>query len=290
MKKRARRLAGILCCIAMILGLVPEVAKADPGLKVEDISDEAFDYEGGFVEAKYTVTNDSYKNQKATYEWYGSPTDIEGNMTRENANNADTKYFYPPCRLGKYYYYCKVKVGGMEAKSNIFAVTFTSELWDIQVLSEPKQKYYELDDYINFDGVKVRVTRKNLVGDNTTVTYSGNSEITMKLDSKPMKVGDSNGDISEPGKKAFVLYWFNANDEDADADQHADAYEHPDAYQYAYADQHPDAYPGADRDTDNGSHADPGGYRYAYADTDSRGNAYAGAHGYIAGGAYTGGR
>ena len=183
MKKRVWKIASILCCLATLLALVPEVAKADPGVEVAHISDEVFDYEGGFVEAKYTVSNPDYENQKATYEWYGGTTDVVEDMTREFAHNSDSKYFYPTCKLGKNYYYCKVTVAGMEVKSNVFSVTFTDELWDIQVLSQPKKKYYELDEYINFEGVKVQITWKQLVGEDKKKVYTGNSAIVQALDS-----------------------------------------------------------------------------------------------------------
>ena len=120
MTKRVQRILSVLCSVAMLLILMPEIAKASGDIDTEDIPDAEFYYDGGVIECKATESH----GYEMTYRWIGGTSKDPATMTTMYAGEQTERTFVPPARLGDSYYMCQVYSEGQYKDTNVFKVTY----------------------------------------------------------------------------------------------------------------------------------------------------------------------
>ena len=152
MKKRVQRILSVMCCVAMLLALMPECALASGDVTIKYIPDQEFYYDGGVIECQATESH----GYEMTYSWIGGTSKDPMMMNAKYAGSQTERTFVPPAYPGDSYYMCQVCVGGEYFDSNVFKVTYKEVLKEIRIVKEPKRCIYEVNTKkLDFAGMKI---------------------------------------------------------------------------------------------------------------------------------------
>ena len=207
MRKQVRMVLGLICCLAIMLPAMSQVAKASPDVYIEHIPDAVFYYEGGVIECKAKESH----GYKMTYNWIGGTTNDPTTFRADYFDSPQTEStLVPPAKLGVSYYMCQVFVDGEAFSSNVFKVEFKEVLKEIIIVKEPTKCIYEVNTKkLDFTGMKIEMVTETYETENYTVKMEGDT-IPMNLDCALVQYGESDGLYNTAGDKGFVLYSKNS--------------------------------------------------------------------------------
>ena len=207
MRKQVKMVLSIICCLAIMLPAMSQVAKASPSVQFGDMPDVVFYYDGGVIECKATETH----GYDMTYNWIGGTTNDPTTFRADYFDSPQTeRTLVPPAKLGVSYYMCQVFVDGEAFSSPIVKVEYKEVLKEIIIVKDPTKCIYEVNTKkLDFTGMKIEMVTETYETDNYTVKMEGDT-IPMNLDYALVQYGESDGLYNTAGDKGFVLFSKNS--------------------------------------------------------------------------------
>ncbi|MBO4788151.1 MAG: hypothetical protein J5531_04530 [Lachnospiraceae bacterium] len=198
MKKRVYRIVSVLCCLAMLLVMMPEKAKASADVNVMfNLPDVTFNWRQTWYNSaelcpdKGTLVKEGHGYDFTvrvlwnTGKTYSGMHEVE-DTTVKCKGSLDWINFIPKRWLGTMYYCLEINCDGEISYSNIFSVTYTSFVSSMKLVKYPNRRYYPRtvdvggakDGYMtssNFlsDGMELEVTIEKEDGTKTTLPVYG---------------------------------------------------------------------------------------------------------------------